>query len=43
MVIIHGNVSLRSIIVIEHVRDNVQTPKTFFCCIFQNHMTYDDA
>jgi hypothetical protein len=42
MITIHGNGAIITIIVIEHLRNNVKRPKILLCCIFQNNITYDE-
>jgi hypothetical protein len=42
MITIHGNGAIKTIIVIEHLRNNVKRPKMSWCCIFQNNITYEE-
>jgi len=42
MITIHGNGAIKTIIVIEHLGNNVKRPKMSWCCIFQNNITYEE-
>jgi hypothetical protein len=42
MITIHGNGSMRIIIVIERLGNNVKMPEILLCCIFQNNITYEE-